>query len=81
MQDGDWVFKHNAMARKCIVIAYGVPADQLRDDITCAACDELHRLMHLDPDVTEILSREPWCDSCRAGDKSEIRTSPIGGDR
>jgi hypothetical protein len=59
---------HDARVRTCIVIA-GIPVSELRDDIRCPACDELHRLQHLDPDVDEVLIREPWCDACDAGDK------------
>lgn len=61
--------EHDARARYCIQI--GVPVEHLRDDIRCPACDEMHMLMHLDPDV-EILTPEPWCDACAAlGEKSE----------
>lgn len=58
--------KHDARARYCIEV--GVPREHLRDDIRCEACDELHTLMHLDPTVTEILTREPWCTACQAAD-------------
>ena len=74
MADGDWVMAHDPRGRTCIVIA-GIPTSELRDDIRCPACDELHRLMHLDPDVVEVLTREPWCESCRPGDKPEKRTN------
>lgn len=59
--------EHDARVRYCIQV--GVPREQLRDDIRCAACDELHSLLHLDPDVLEVLTREPWCESCKNGDK------------
>ena len=65
----DWMMAHDARVRTCIVIAYGMPRSELRDDIRCPACDELHRLMHLDPGVIEVLEREPWCEACQAGDK------------
>ena len=58
--------KHDARARYCIEV--GVPREHLRDDIRCEACDKLHTLMHLDPTVTEILTREPWCTACQAAD-------------
>lgn len=63
--------KHDARARYCIEV--GVPREHLRDDIRCEACDELHTLMHLDPTVTEILTRELWCTACEAGDKRPLR--------
>ena len=64
---------HNPRVRGCIVITNPpLPGFLLRDDIRCPACDDLHRLMHLDPDVTEVLSREPWCESCIAVDKPLI---------
>lgn len=66
--------KHDARARYCIEV--GVPREHLRDDIRCEACDELHTLMHLDPTVTEILTREPWCTACQAGDKRPLRLDP-----
>ncbi len=61
--------KHDARARYCIQV--GVPREHLRDDIRCEACDELHTLMHLDPTVTEILTREPWCTACQAADSAQ----------
>ena len=61
------MIEHDARARTCILV--GVPREHLRDGIRCPACDELHTLMHLDPDVHEVLSREPWCAACTAGDK------------
>lgn len=73
----EWVLAHDARVRKCIVLS-DIPVSELRDDIRCPACDELHRLMHLDPDVTEILSCEPWCDSCQAGDKPFIPADTTG---
>jgi hypothetical protein len=69
--DTNWEMAHDARVRTCIVIA-GIPISELRDDIRCHACDELHRLHHLDPDVIEILTREPWCESCKVGDKPQI---------
>lgn len=63
---------HDARARYCIQV--GVPREALRDDIRCPACDELHALMHLDPDVAEILTRRSWCAACVAGDKPQLRT-------
>ena len=67
--------KHNPVARYCIQITTPpLPRHLLRDDVRCAACDDLHRLMHLDPDVREILTREAWCESCNAGDKPEVRS-------
>ena len=54
--------EHDARARYCIQI--GVPVERLRDDICCPACDDMHRLMHLDPGVKEILTPDPWCESC-----------------
>ena len=67
---------HNPVVRSCVELV-DIPRSELRDDIRCPACDSNHRLMHLDPDVREILTREPWCESCLAGDKPEVRTSPI----
>lgn len=58
--------EHDARARYCIQI--GVPVERLRDDIRCPACDDMHRLMHLDPGVKEILTPEPWCESCAESD-------------
>ena len=64
---------HNPRVRGCIVTTNPpLPGFLLLDDIRCPACDDLHRLMHLDPDVTEVLSRESWCESCIAGDKPLI---------
>jgi hypothetical protein len=60
---------HDARVRTCIQV--GVPREHLRDDIRCPACDEMHGLMHLDPDVTEVLTRESWCAACVAGDKAQ----------
>jgi len=83
MTETNWEMAHDARVRSCIVIA-GIPASELRDDIRCPACDELHRLMHLDPDVLEVLTREPWCEACAAGDKPVHRhrpgyPCPVGG--
>lgn len=63
--------EHDPRVRTCIVVA-GIPVSELRDDIRCPACDEGHRLLHLDPDVREVMSREEWCESCRAGDKPMV---------
>ena len=69
--------KHDPRVRTCIIITNPpLPRFLLRDDIRCPACDDLHRLMHLDPDVTEVLSREPWCESCIAGDKPMRPVTP-----
>ena len=65
---------HNPVARYCIEIV-GIPVGELRDDIQCPACDELHGLMHLDPDVREVLIREPWCAACVAGNKPQLTSS------
>jgi len=71
--------EHNAIARYCIVIPTPrIPLDLLRDDARCPACDDLHRLMHLDPDVTEVLTREEWCEVCAAEDKPIRKTEPEG---
>lgn len=70
--------EHDARVRYCIQV--GVPVEHLRDDIRCPACDDLHRLMHLDPDVTEILTREPWCQSCAAGNKKQIDATKEQGE-
>ena len=69
--------EHDPRVRSCIVIA-GIPVSELRDDIRCPACDDLHRLLHLDPDIIEVLSREPWCASCAAGDKPMLAAVPGG---
>lgn len=65
---------HDPTARYCIEIV-GIPVSELRDDNRCHACDEMHSLRHLDPDVREVLIREPWCPSCAAGDKSQLNVS------
>lgn len=77
---------HNPRARTCAEVGV-FPVDELRDDIRCPRCDELHVLMHLDPDVREVLTREPWCAYCLAGDKPQLsqaeydagRISPSSG--
>jgi hypothetical protein len=61
--------EHNPEAPGCIEL---VPGVDWRIGVRCPACDELHTLMHLDPDVTEVLTREPWCAYCLAGDKKPI---------
>ena len=63
---------HEPRARYCV--ATGVPVADLRDDLTCPACDEMVRLMMLDPDV-EVLAppahltdgyttTAPICEAC-----------------
>lgn len=74
MSEPGWEMAHDPRVRTCIVIA-GIPLSELRDDIRCDACDKQHRLHHLDPDVTEVLTREPWCASCIAGDKMPVHTN------
>jgi len=66
--------KHDPRVRTCIVLV-GIPVSELRDDLRCPACDDLHRLHHLDPEVHEVLTREPWCEACVAGDKPFISQS------
>lgn len=46
---------HEPRARYCIEVEAGVPVEDLRDDLTCPACDDNIRLMLLDPDV-EVLA-------------------------
>jgi hypothetical protein len=46
--------EHDPRVRYCTEIV-GIPASELRDDLTCPACDEGIRLMMLDPDV-EVLA-------------------------
>lgn len=46
--------EHEPRARYCILIV-GIPVSELRDDLTCPACDDGIRLMMLDPDV-EVLA-------------------------
>ena len=72
---------HNPRVRGCVVITNPpLPGFLLRDDIRCPACDSLHLLMHLDPDVAEVLSRGSWCASCIAGDKPPILTATPTGE-
>ena len=46
--------EHEPRARYCTEIV-GIPVSELRDDLTCPACDEGIQLMMLDPDV-EVLA-------------------------
>lgn len=74
--------KHNPLVRSCIVIT-SPPLSQhlLRDDLRCPACDEMHRLMHLDPDVREVLVREALCEACQQGDKPQLSQAEYGDSR
>lgn len=45
---------HDPSARYCTEIV-GIPMSELRDDLTCPACDEGIGLMMLDPDI-EVLA-------------------------
>lgn len=61
------ISEHEPRARYCTVIV-GIPVSELRDDLTCPACDEEIRLMMLDPDV-ELLAPPPHL----AGEAEEAR--------